>query len=87
MAARRTRTKLDEAWRQKIQVSMLINRLHDNALGNIEMTKEQIKSAEILLRKVAPDLKAIDISGAVDNNLTIGIVKFGDIASAQPEDS
>lgn len=41
---------------------MLINRLNQNALGLLatEMTAGQIKSAEVLLRKVTADLSAVE---------------------------
>jgi len=67
MAARKRRTTLDDAWREKIQTSMLVNRLHSNALGKLkkEMSQGQIKSAEILLRKTAPDLSATDHTGEI----------------------
>jgi hypothetical protein len=50
---------------------MLINRLQDNALGKIELTDGQRKSIEILLRKSAPDLQAVTISGDAENPLVI----------------
>jgi hypothetical protein len=78
MAARKRRTTLDDAWREKIQTSMLVNRLHSNALGTLkkEMTQGQIKSCEILLRKTAPDLSATDITskgGPVQPVLNVSI--------------
>jgi hypothetical protein len=68
MAARTQRTNLDGKWRDKIQASMLLNRLSDNALGKLksEMTSSQVKSAEILLRKCLPDLSATTVSGDPD---------------------
>ena len=35
------------------------------------MTQTQIKAAEILLRKTIPDLKAVEMSGKVDVDLTV----------------
>ncbi len=71
MAARKRRTELNEGWRDKIKGSMLINALQDHALGKCEMSQTQIKSAEILLKKVAPDLKSIE--GEVEH---VGEVTF-----------
>ena len=64
MAARKRRTTLDDAWREKIQTSMLVNRLQANGLGKLktELSSSQVKSIEILLRKTAPDLSATDIT-------------------------
>lgn len=39
---------------------MLLNALSDHVLGKKEMKATQIKAAEILLRKVIPDLSAIE---------------------------
>jgi hypothetical protein len=63
MAARKRRTTVNEKWREKIQSSMLVDRLLKHAVGQVEMSATQIKAAEILLRKVAPDLKAVEHSG------------------------
>lgn len=63
MAKRKSLFHPDEV-RQKIQASQLINRLHSNAFGEIELTQGQIKSIEILLRKAIPDLAAVQLTGA-----------------------
>ncbi len=70
MAARKRRVELDDSWREKIQTSMLINRLNQNALGKLEseMTAGQLKSAEILLRKTIPDLSSSENKTQVDIN-------------------
>lgn len=63
MAARkRTAIKpggMPEAWREKIQASMLVNRLMDHVNGKIELSPTQVNSANILLKKVAPDLQSV----------------------------
>ena len=51
--------------REKIQTSMLINRLTDHALDKIELTPAQVQSIKILLGKTLPDLKATEISGSI----------------------
>lgn len=55
----------DDRTREKIQTSQLINRLMDNANGQIELTTGQIRSIEILLKKTLPDLQAITLEGNV----------------------
>ena len=62
MAARLS-PKHDAKTREKIQISQLVNRLMDNALGKVEMTSQQVRSAEILLRKSLPDLSSIEHAG------------------------
>ena len=50
---------MPESWREKIQASMLVNRLMAHVKGEIELTPAQVNSANILLKKVAPDLQSI----------------------------
>jgi hypothetical protein len=47
-----------------------MKRLKDHALGKLEMTATQIKAAEILLRKVIPDLRAVEHSGEIRHRHT-----------------
>lgn len=63
MAARKQLFHPDEV-KKKIQASQLINRLQNNALADEEiMTPGQIASANSLLDRVVPKLKAIEHSG------------------------
>jgi hypothetical protein len=73
MAARISKT-LTEEWKQKIQASNLITHLGKCAVGEIEMTSQQIKAAEILLKKVMPDLKSVDMAGEINGNLAINTI-------------
>ena len=66
----RKRLLHDDATRQKIQVSQLINRLQANALGELVLDSTQQRSIEILLRKSLPDLQSIEFSGEVDATLS-----------------
>jgi len=61
MAARKVVKRLDDKWREKIKHSMLVTRLRKHAAGEIEMTTTQVRAAEILLKKVLPDLKSTDM--------------------------
>jgi hypothetical protein len=71
MAARTRKTELNDAWRKRIQTSMLLRRLNDQGLDKIKMSPQAVKAAEILLRKTMPDLKAVEMSGGVDVDLTV----------------
>ena len=64
MAARNKLTH-DYKTRQKIQVSQLVNRLSNHALGKegVDMTPTQVNAARILLGKALPDLQATEHSG------------------------
>jgi len=57
MAIRR-KLKHDDETRRRIKAAMLVDRLQRCALGELELTREQLRSCEILLRKVLPDLVA-----------------------------
>lgn len=70
MAVRKQRWH-DAATREKIKAAQLINRLTDHALGLIELSATQVKSIEILLKKVLPDLQAVTVGGNEDNPLTV----------------
>lgn len=67
MAARLNRRHQD-AVREKIRASQLINRLEDHALDGAELSATQIKAIEILLKKAIPDLSAVqaEISGDIN---------------------
>ena len=77
MAARKHKGTKTDPWPQKtrdrIQTSMLINRLVDHALGNndpqtgkpVQLSPTQVTAANILLKKVMPDLAATELSGEV----------------------
>lgn len=72
--AKRTRKPMhDEATRQRIRTSQLVNRLQDNAMGTIEpeLSQGRIKSIEILLRKALPDLNSVELSSDPDRPVKI----------------
>jgi hypothetical protein len=52
-------------WRDRVRVKALIARLQQHALSadGAVMDMSQIKAAEVLLRKVIPDMKAVEHTG------------------------
>lgn len=44
-----------------------MRRLRKHVLGQVEMSATQIKAAEILLRKVVPDVKQVEHTGTVNH--------------------
>jgi len=68
MAARINKPFHDDATREKIRTSQLLNRLHAYALSEpdpqtaktVELTSSQVKAIEVLLRKSLPDLQSIE---------------------------
>jgi hypothetical protein len=65
--AARLRVRHQDEIREKIKTSQLINRLTDCGLGDLELTAQQLKAIEILLRKSLPDLSAVSIEGTGEN--------------------
>jgi hypothetical protein len=49
--------------RTKIQVTQLLNRLTNHAMGKLDLSPTQVKAIEIMLRKALPDLSAVEHSG------------------------
>lgn len=64
--AARINSKHDEKTRLKIQTSQLVNRLQSFANGEVELTRDQIKAIEVLLKKSLPDLSSMTIAGDED---------------------
>ena len=55
----------DQGVRERIQTSMLLNRLSDHVFGKCELSNTQVRAAEILLSKTLPSLSSIEHSGDV----------------------
>lgn len=71
MAARTRRIVHDENTRNKIRASQLINRLEKHVLANAQdgevMNASQVTAALGLLRKVLPDLAAVEHEGGTEH--------------------
>lgn len=66
MAARTHKIRHDDETRAKIQTTQLVNRLTGHVLGTVEMVPSQVTAALGLLKKVLPDLAAVEHSGEVE---------------------
>ena len=64
MAARK-KPFLAQSTRDKIKASMIVNRLQDHIVGTVELSTSQVRAAEVLLRKVCPDLQAVEMKAEV----------------------
>lgn len=65
MADRRRNEPMADAWRKRIKVGAILTRMNKHTLdidGDL-MTINQIRAADILLRKCLPDLKSIELTG------------------------
>jgi len=71
MAERTNKPLHEEKTKKLIQASQLINRLNSHAMGEVEMTQSQVNAAKIVIGKVIPDLKSIEVSGNADAPLVL----------------
>lgn len=71
MAARTNKIRLTDNWREKIKIGVIIDRMVKHIDGEVEMTNSQIKAAEILLRKVAPDLARTELTGEDGDDMKV----------------
>jgi hypothetical protein len=62
MPARKNKIGLDDRWKEKIGLGRIIQRLSDHIDGKVELSNTQIQAANILLKKVAPDLASTDLN-------------------------
>lgn len=73
MAARKEKILHDDKTKRLIQASQLINRLNSFANGEIEMNQAQVNAARIVIGKVIPDLKAVELSGNQDKPIKFAV--------------
>lgn len=68
MAGRKPGFRHNEETRAKIQTSALIKRLSDHIMSPEPiMDASQVNAAKVLLNKVLPDLKAMELKGQGEN--------------------
>lgn len=62
--------------RKKIQVSQLLNLLHDHAFnGGEDFSPTRMKAIEILLKKSLPDLSSIEHTGDANNPVVVTAIE------------
>ena len=66
--AARNRKGLSENTRERIQTSMIVNRLTDHILGTVEMNASQVSAALGLIKKTLPDLSAMELKAEVQHS-------------------
>ena len=62
-----------EVTRERIRATLLVERLQAHFFGKLELTMSQIRTAEILLRKVLPDLSKTDINDTSPHRFVIEV--------------
>lgn len=60
--------------RDKINAGLLVDQLHKCAMAEIELTSQQMKAIEILLKKSVPDLSSIELSGNEDAPMVMKVI-------------
>lgn len=75
----------NKATREKIQAANIIHRLQSCINGDVELTATQVNAANILLKKVIPDLASIQHSGDQEN--PIKAVTTVELVPVKPDDN
>ena len=63
MAARTNKRLHSERDKLRIRASQLLNRLESFANGKVELSAAQVQAARIMIGKVVPDLKSVEVTG------------------------
>ena len=70
--------------RSRIQVSKLLNRLHDHVYGRVELTLSQVRSATFLIERVIPRAEAPDPGHTTTHALLAALIR-GDAKMLPPQ--
>lgn len=80
--AARLRKMHQEDVRTKIRASLLVNKLEDHVLKGTEMSATQVSAAMGLLKKVVPDLAAVQHTGPNGGPIATTSVDYTDAPDA-----
>jgi len=64
--AARLRVRHQNDIREKIRAGLLVKRLEDHVVEDVPMADSQVRAALGLLKKIVPDLQAVENSGDPD---------------------
>jgi len=62
MASRKRKLALTEDWKERISAGVIVDRLLKHVSGDLELSSTQISAANILLKKIIPDLSSANIN-------------------------
>ena len=68
---------MSDNWRERIRAGQLANRLMDHFEGKIELTNSQIKAADLLFKRLEPELNRVEVAGDKDAPI-VHTVKWGE---------
>jgi hypothetical protein len=60
--------------RDKINAALLIEKLQQCALEGLELTSQQMKAIEILLKKSVPDLQSVEMIGNAEAPMVMKVI-------------
>jgi len=60
--------------RDKINAALLIDKLQQCALEGLELTSQQMKAIEILLKKSVPDLQSVEMTGNAEAPMIMKVI-------------
>lgn len=69
MAARTRKPLHDDKTKERIRASQLLNRLTQFANGKVELSAAQVQAAKVVIGKIIPDLKSVEVVGDPDRPL------------------
>ena len=85
--AARDRLQLADNTRKKIKVSMIVKRLTDHIDGTVELNTSQVQAALGLLKKVLPDLSAVDLQANITLRPKLVDLSGGKLTKAMDNES
>jgi hypothetical protein len=86
MAARKNKVTLSETWKDRISATMILNRLVSHVEGNLDLSPTQIKAADIILKKVVPDLARTEHVGDGGGPVEMRVALIEKIAARRLKD-
>lgn len=58
-----TKGSMPKVWRERISAAMIAHRLMDHFEGKVELTNTQLKAADLLFKRVEPELTRTELTG------------------------
>jgi hypothetical protein len=77
LAARTNKPLHDPLTKERIRASQLLNRLTQFANGEIEHSAAQVQAAKVVIGKVVPDMRAVELTGKDGGDLVVKVMKCG----------
>jgi hypothetical protein len=77
LAARTNKPLHDPLTKERIRASQLLNRLTQFANGEIELSAAQVQAAKVVIGKVVPDMRAVELTGKDGGDLVVKVMKCG----------